>query len=114
MQVLIAPCIVRSIRAWKRYERQGILVSDVALEQADAGCFADSELRAWRRERDAKRCVQYDRGLVAQMTREISRLFPGRPPKGAQTIAEHTARRGSGRVGRASAGERLEEEATSF
>jgi len=38
-------------------------------------------------------------------------LFPGRPPKGAQTIAEHTARRGSGRVGRASAGERLEEEA---
>ncbi|PYT83666.1 MAG: hypothetical protein DMG40_02515 [Acidobacteria bacterium] len=34
------------------------------------------------------------------MTREISRLFPGCPPKGAQTITKHTARRGSGRVGR--------------
>src|SRR5256884_7249799 len=47
----------------------------------------------------------------SQMTGEISRLFPGCPPKVAQTIAEHTARRGSGRVGRTAAGQSLEEEA---
>jgi len=105
--------VVRFSRA-RRYERQGILVSEVALEQAEAGCLADSELRALRRERDAERRAQYDRDLVAQMsqmTREISRLFPGCPPKGAQTIAEHTARWGSGRVGRTAAGQSLEEEA---
>jgi len=33
------------------------LVSEVALEQADAGCFADSELRAWRRECDASNVI---------------------------------------------------------
>jgi len=59
----------------------------------------------------AERRAQYDRHLAVQMTREISRLFPGCPPKVAQTIAEHTARRGSGRVGRTAAGQSLEEEA---
>ena len=101
--------VVRFSRA-RRYERQGILVSEVALEQAEAGCLADSELRALRRERDAERRAQYDRDLVAQMTREISRLFRLSPQR-AQTIAEHTARRGSGRVGRTAAGQSLEEEA---
>ena len=38
-------------------------------------------------------------------------MFPGRPPKGAQTIAEHMARRGNGRVGCAAAGHWLKEEA---
>ena len=107
----LSAVVIRFSRARKRYERQGILVSEVALEQAEAECLADSELRALRRERDAERRAQYDRDLVAQMTREVSRLFPGCPPKEAQTIAEHTARRGSGRVGRTAAGQSLEEEA---
>jgi len=33
------------------------LVSEVALEQAEAGCLADSELRALRRERDAENMI---------------------------------------------------------
>ena len=107
----LSAVVVRFSRARKRYERQGILVSEGALEQAEAECLADSELRTLRRERDAERRAQYDRDLIAQMTREISRLFPGCPPKAAQTIAEHTARRGSGRVGRTAAGQSLEEEA---
>ncbi len=107
----LSAVVVRFSRARKRYERQGILVSEVALEQAEAECLADSESRALRRERNAERRAQYDRDLVAQMTGEISRLFPGCPPKVAQTIAEHTACRGSGRVGRTAAGQSLEEEA---
>ena len=106
----LSAVVVRFSRARKRYERQGILVSEVALEQTEAGCLADSKLRALRRERDAERRAQYDRDLVAQMTREISRLFRLSPQR-AQTIAEHTARRGSGRVGRTAAGQSLEEEA---
>jgi len=107
----LSAVVVRFSRARRRYERQGILVSEVALEQAEAKCLADSELRALRRGRDAERRAQYDRDLVAQMTREISRLFPGCPPKVAQTVAEHTLRRSSGRVGRTAAGQSLEEEA---
>jgi len=107
----LSAVVVRFSRARKRYERQGILVSEVALEQAEAECLADSESRALRRERNAERRAQYDRDLVAQMTGEISRLFPGCPAKVAQTIAEHTACRGSGRVGRTAAGQSLEEEA---
>ncbi|PYT83667.1 MAG: hypothetical protein DMG40_02520 [Acidobacteria bacterium] len=41
----LSTVVVRFSRARKRYERQGILVSEVALEQAEAGCLADSELR---------------------------------------------------------------------
>lgn len=87
------------------------MVSEEALEQAEAECLADSELRALRRKSDSERRAQDDRDLVAQISREISKLFPGCPPKAAQTIAEHTARRGSGRVGRTAAGQSLEEEA---
>jgi hypothetical protein len=38
-------------------------------------------------------------------------LFPGCPPEEARAIAAHTARRGSGRVGRTLAGRKLEERA---
>ena len=34
------------------------------------------------------------------MTKQIAILFPGCPPRDAAAIAEHTAVRGSGRVGR--------------
>lgn len=101
--------VVRFSRTRGRYERQGILVSEAALDQAAEECLADRELRALRRERDAERRAEYDRGLVAQMAKEISRVFPGCPPKEARAIAEHTARRGSGRVGRTAAGQSLEE-----
>lgn len=101
--------VVRFSRARGRYERQGILVSEAALDKAEVECLADHELRALRRERDAERRAEYDRGLVAQMAQEIVRLFPGCPPKEARAIAEHTARRGSGRVGRTAAGQSLEE-----
>jgi hypothetical protein len=101
--------VVRFSRARGRYERQGILISEPALDQAEEECLADGELRALRRERDAERRAEYDRDLVAQMAQEISRLFPGCRAKEAQAIAEHTARRGSGRVGRTDAGKSLEE-----
>jgi hypothetical protein len=103
--------VVRFSRARKRYERQGILVSEAALDQAEEECLADSELRALRRERDAERRAEQDQNLVAEMAREISRLFPGCPPAEARTITEHAARRSSGRVGRTAAGRSLEKAA---
>ena len=105
----LSAVVVRFSRARKRYERQGILVSEAALEQAEEECLADNELRALRRERDAARRRDEDRNLVEEMAGKIARLFPGCPPQEARTIAEHTARRGSGRVGRTAAGRSLED-----
>jgi hypothetical protein len=44
--------VVRFSRSRKRYERQGILVEEAALQQAEAQCLADEEARARRREHD--------------------------------------------------------------
>jgi hypothetical protein len=103
--------VVRFSRSRGRYERQGLLVEPAALQQAEEECLADEELRARRRERDAERRELEDASLVERMTERILALYPGCPPKEARAIAEHTAVRGSGRVGRTEAGRALEEEA---
>jgi len=42
----------------KRYERQGILVEEQALNKAEQECFADNEVRSRRKEREAKSAKQ--------------------------------------------------------
>jgi hypothetical protein len=103
--------VVRFSRSRGRYERQGILVSEAALERAEQECLADAEQRARQRERDEVRRAENDLDLIVHMVGAILRLFPRCPPEEARTIAAHTARRGSGRVGRTFAGRALEESA---
>ena len=107
----LSAVVVRFSRARKRFERQGILVEEEALEQAEQACLADEQARARRRERDAQRRAGEDLGLHARMAEEIARLFPGCPAERAQSIAGHASVRGSGRVGRSSAGRALQPEA---
>jgi len=101
--------VVRFSRARKRYERQGVLVETSALEKADRECAEDADERAAGRAREAVRRREEDRKLVARMAKQIGVLFPGCPAHELATIAEHTAARGSGRVGRTEAGRNLEE-----
>jgi hypothetical protein len=68
--------VVRFSRSRARYEREGILVEEVALERAEQECLADAQQRARRRERDEVRRAEDDRNLAAHMTDAISRLFP--------------------------------------
>jgi hypothetical protein len=107
----LSAVVVRFSRSRKRFERQGILVEEQALERAEQECLADEEARARGRERDAQRRADADLELQAQMASEIVRLFPGCPAERAQSIARHTSVRGSGRVGRSAAGRALEPEA---
>jgi hypothetical protein len=100
--------VVRFSRARRRYERQGLLVEESALEQAEADCLADEEARARRRERDAARRAEQDLDLARRMAEEIRRLLPGCPPERAEQIAAHAAARGSGRIGRTAAGRALD------
>jgi hypothetical protein len=103
--------VVRFSRSRKRYERQGILVEDAALEKAEQECVQDAGERAAARARAAVQRCEQDRKLVAQMTGLIAKLFPGCPADEVAAIAEHTAVRGSGRVGRSEAGRNLDENA---
>ncbi|MGH2960928.1 MAG: DUF2293 domain-containing protein [Solirubrobacterales bacterium] len=104
----LAAVVVRFSRSRRRYERQGILVEDAALEQAERECLADEESRARRRLRERSRRAAEDVELQAEAAREIRRLYPGCPKKQAEAIAHHTCARGSGRVGRTAAGRALD------
>lgn len=85
-----------------------------AIDQAEAECLADAEVRARQRERSARRAVEQDKVLTEKMTAKILELFPPCPPQEAQTIARHATIRGSGRVGRTSDGRSLQERSVSL
>jgi hypothetical protein len=103
--------VVRFSRSRRRFERQGILVEEQALERAEQECLADEDARARRRGRDAERRAGEDLELQEQMAEEIVRLFPGCPAERARSIARQASVRGSGRVGRSATGRALEPEA---
>jgi hypothetical protein len=105
----LSAVVVRFSRARRRYERQGVLVEEPALEQAEARCLADAELRARRRERAAIRRENEDIELQSRMAAKIASMFPGCPRERTEVIARHAAARGSGRVGRSAAGRQLED-----
>lgn len=107
----LSAVVVRFSRSRQRYERQGVLVEEQALVEAEASCLADAEARTRRRARDEERRREADSQLVDRMAAEISRLLPGCPPQRAAAIAAHTAARGSGRVGRTAQGQRLDQQA---
>ncbi len=108
---VLSAVVVRWSRSRKRYERQGILVEEPALEQAEQQCLADGEARTRRRERDRERRANEDVEFQARLAAGILRLFPGCPAARAEAIARHTGTRGSGRVGRSAAGRALDEDA---
>lgn len=107
----LSAVVVRFSRSRRRYERQGVLVEEQALVDAEASCLADAEARTRRRARDEERLREVDSELADRMTAEISRLLPGCPPQRAAGIAAHTAARRSGRVGRTAEGQRLDQQA---
>jgi hypothetical protein len=107
----LSAVVVRFNRSRRRYERQGILVEEEALERAERECLADAEARARRRERESARREAEDVELHERVAREIERLYPGCPRERAEAIARHTGTRGSGRVGRSAAGRALDSEA---
>ena len=98
-------------QARKRYERQGLLVEESALAQAEADCLADSEVRARRRQRAAVREVEVDRQYVERFSAQVRTLFPGCPPDRERVIGEHACQKYSGRVGRSAAAKQLGDEA---
>jgi hypothetical protein len=107
----LAAVVLKWSRARQRYERQGLLVEEDALHEAEAACFADEDARARRREREAVRRAEQDAGFVARFAARVGEVFPGCPRGRETAIAEHACEKYSGRVGRSAAARRLDDEA---
>ena len=99
----LSAVVLKWSRARKRYERQGLLVEERGLEQAEAECAADESARAAARARAAEWRAELDSHYVDSFARRIRELFPGCPPGREVEIATHACRKYSGRVGRSSA-----------
>ena len=107
----LAAVVVRFSRSRGRYERQGILVEEAALQLAEEQCLADADARLRRRERDAERRSVQDPEFQGRLADQIRQLYPGCPAARAEAIARHAATRGSGRIGRSAAGRALQPDA---
>jgi hypothetical protein len=103
----LAAVVLKWSRARRRYERQGLLVEDGALDRAEEECLADSEARSRRNERAAVRRQESDRKYVEQFAKRVRVLFPGLPAGREQAIAEHACVKYSGRVGRSASAKSL-------
>jgi hypothetical protein len=108
---LLHAVVLKWSRARKRYERQGLLVEEEALAQAEKDCLADEEARRARRERNAERLQDLDKEYIATFSARVRELFPYCPQGREQTIAEHACVKYSGRVGRSAAAKKLDADA---
>jgi hypothetical protein len=108
---LLSAVVLKFSRARKRYERQGLLVEETALQQAESECLADSDIRARRREREEERRAELDQQYIEAFANRVRELFPHSPKAREQEIAEHACRKYSGRVGRSAAAKSFDEEA---
>ncbi len=110
----LSAVVVRFSRSRRRYERQGVLVEEQALAQAEEECLADEDARHRRRLREEERRAEHDVEFEAAFAQAISELFPGCPPERAEDIARRAGARGSGRVGRSAAGRVLHPDAVTL
>jgi hypothetical protein len=107
----LVAAVLKWSRRRNRYERQGLLVEEAALEQAEQECLDDADLRARRQKRESARRAELDREYLEQFAQAVRTQFPRCPPEREKAIAEHACRKYSGRVGRSAAAKQLDEEA---
>ncbi|MGI9066667.1 MAG: DUF2293 domain-containing protein [Pyrinomonadaceae bacterium] len=107
----LSAVVLKFSRARRRYERQGLLVEENALQQAEAECLAESEVRSRRAERERIRREDFDHQYIQAFANRVRELFPHTPKGREQEIAEHACRKYSGRVGRSAAAKSFDEEA---
>jgi hypothetical protein len=107
----LSAVVLKWSRVRKRYERQGLLVEEAALEQAEQECTADAAAREARRARAAERRAELDDQYVVRFAERVRGLYPGCPQGREKQIAEHACRKYSGRVGRSAAAKDFDEQA---
>lgn len=107
----LATVVLKWSRARKRYERQGLLVEEAALQRAEQECLADADVRAHRQEREAERRAELDQEYIQHFAARVRELYPACPAGREHEIAEHACQKYSGRVGRSAGAKALDENA---
>ena len=107
----LSAVVVKWSRARKRYERQGLLVENEALEQAEKECAADEDARKLARAKAAERRAELDLVYLSNFAARVREIYPFCPTARESLIAEHACRKYSGRVGRSAFAKALDEEA---
>ena len=105
----LSAVVLKWSQSRKRYERQGLLVEEPALQRAEQECLADEDARARRRERESERRVELDREYVSSFAQQVRLLLPHCPAGREVAIAEHACQKYSGRVGRSAQAKKLDE-----
>lgn len=100
--------VLKWSRARKRYERQGLLLENEALEQAERECEADAGQRQIRQARAAIRRAELDQEYIRKFAARVREIYPNCPPEREHIIAEHACRKYSGRVGRSAMAKELD------
>lgn len=100
--------VLKWSRSRKRYERQGLLVEQGALERAEVACLEDATARAEQARRRADRAVAADREYIEQFAQEVRRRYPACPAGREHSIAEHACLKYSARIGRTAAAKSLD------
>lgn len=107
----LAAVVLKWSQTRRRYERQGLLVEEQALEQAEKECLADAEVRTRRRQRQAERRADLDQQYIERFAARVRELYPQCPTGREMVIAEHACLKYSGRVGRTADAKNLADEA---
>jgi hypothetical protein len=107
----LSAVVVQWSRARKRYERQGLLVENEALERAEKECADDAGARELARAKAAARRAELDLEYIRSFADRVREIYPFCPSSREHLIAEHACRKYSGRVGRSAAAKALDEEA---
>ncbi len=72
----LSAVVLKWSKARRRYERQGLLVEEKAIDQAEQECLEDSDARARRRERAADKRAVIEQKYVKKFGKRIRELFP--------------------------------------
>jgi hypothetical protein len=107
----LSAVVLKWSRARQRYERQGLLVEESALQIAEQECYTDAEARAHRREREAARRAELNQEYLQRFAARVRELLPSCPARREQVIADHACQKYSGRVGRSAKAKNLENDA---
>ena len=107
----LSAVVVQWSSARKRYERQGLLVENEALERAEKECAADEDARKLARARAAARRAELDLEYICSFAGRVRETYPFCPTGRERLIAEHACRKYSGRVGRSAAAKDFDEQA---
>jgi hypothetical protein len=103
--------VLKWSRSRKRYERQGLLVEQPALDAAETACLEDAAARAARAQRRAEQELEADKTYIQLFAAEVRRRYPACPVGREKTIATHACRKYSARVGRTAAAKALDRDA---